>query len=238
MNFLAICQRAARECGVTVDTSTPAAVTNQTGQLRKVVDWAAEAWDDIQLKHPNWKWLRSRFTVNTVAGDDTYAGTDCTDSRLSATVTRFSKFWVFDEEGDYGITIYKQSDGVGTERELPFKSWAEFRRQYKRGTQSNGTPACCTLDPQGNLVLGPAPDAVYVVQGEYQMGKQTLAADADTPEMPSDYHLLVVYKTMEKYGQFEVAPEIFNRGVRDGGKMMTNLEEHQLPEIALAEPLA
>lgn len=236
MNFLAICQRLRQECDVA--GTGPSAVTGQTGELKRVVDWAASAWDEIQGKYPNWRWMRSRWSVNTVAGTDTYAATACTDTRLSASLARFKRWWPFDENGRSNVKIYLQSSGVGTERWISFLPWPNFLAIYRIGTQNNGVPAHFTIDPQNNLVLGPKPDGIYVVSGEYQMSKQSLAADGDTPEMPADYHMLVVYEGMKKYAGFEAAPEVYQRGAREGGVLWRQLELDQKPPPTLGEPLA
>lgn len=238
MNYLALSRRTARECGVTASSTIPAAVTSQSGELLRIVDWVAQAYAEIQAKHTEWRWLRSKFSVNTVANDDTYAGTDCADSRLAAAITRFARWLPFDENGYANVMIYKSADGIGTQRWLPFMPWANFRAIYALGTQTAAPPAFCTIDPQNNLVLGPKPDGIYVVTGEFQMSAQSLAADGDTPEMPSDFHMLVVYEAMKKYGAFEAAVEVFQRGAHEGGGMMRDLEINQLPAVALAAPLA
>ena len=94
-----------------------------------------------------------------------------------------------------------------------------------------------TIDPQRNLILGPKPDAAYTITGEYQMSAQVLAADGDTPEMPSDYHQLIVYSAMKKYGGFHSAPEVSARGITEGNALMRQLESNQRPEVTLAGPL-
>ncbi len=238
-NFLALCVDTQRECDI-VGTEI-AAVTNQTGELNRVVNWVKNAWIETQNRYstgPYWKWMRSVWTVSATVGDDTYAGTDCTDSRLSATIDRFSRWWEFDEYGRSNVRIYLTSAGVGTEHDMSFMPWASFREIYKRGTQNNGYPAHYTIDPQNNLVLGPKPDGTYTVSGEYQMSAQVLALTTDTPECPSVYHQLVVYMAMKKYAGFESAPDVMMRAVTEGNKLMRQLEANQLPAIVVAPPLA
>ena len=48
MTFLELCRRLARE--VDASGSGPSAVTGQTGENRRIVDWVASAWQDIQLQ--------------------------------------------------------------------------------------------------------------------------------------------------------------------------------------------
>ena len=235
MTYLSLCQDTRRECRVAGTSTTPSTVVGQTGRLGDIVAWVAQAYTEIQ-EAKDWNWLRSTFTVNTVANDDTYAYGDCTDSRLSAVLTRFSKWWL--RNGDESnITLYLTSAGVGGENYLTPIDWIDFRERYKRGTQTTGQQIHVAIDPQGNLVLGPKPDAIYTINGEYQMSPQTLTADADVPEMPTRFHSLIMYRAMEKYGAANGAPEVFNRGGYEGGKKVRALERNQLPDVTLNGPL-
>lgn len=235
MNFLQIVQRLGRECGMAAAASS---TVSQAGELRRLVDWVAASWEEIQNRHHNWRWMRSRFSVSATVGDDSYAYTDCTDSLTAAAISRFARWWVLDEEGYNNVKIYLTSAGVGTENLLRFIPYASFRTIYKIGTQNNGYPAHVTIDPQNNLLLGPAPDGTYTVSGEYQRGSQSFTADADEPDLPSRFHLLIVYRAMMKYGRFKSAAEVLNGGKFEGDRLMRQLEADQLPAMALAGPMA
>lgn len=234
MTFLELCQRMRSECFVT--GRGPSTVTGQVGELERLVNWTSQAYNEIQSRHVNWRWLRSTFSVNTVAGTSTYESSDCTDTRLSVSLTRFRRWWLTDELGYTNLKAYKLSDGIGTERWIPFMPWARFKAIYGIGTQNNSPLAYCTIDPQNNLVVN-KPDDVYVVSGEYQMGNQVLEEDDDEPELPGD-HMVIVYHGMEKYGAGKIAVEVFNRSQFEGGRLMRQLEGDQLPEITVGEPLA
>jgi hypothetical protein len=236
--YLQLCQALRREASIAGASGTPSAVTDQTGQMRDVVEWVKQAWTVIQNRHTNWRWLRSRFTVNTVADDDTYAYSDCTDSIASAAISRFSHWWALDEAGYSGIKSYLQSAGVAGEMWLSFLPWADFRARYRFGTQTSGTPVHFTVDPQNNLVLGPAPNAVFVVSGEYQKSAQILAANSDTPEMPSQFHDLVWLEAMRRYAGKQAAPEAMSRAIGEGNRLLRQLEVNQLPPMGFARPLA
>ena len=235
-NFLQLAQKLRQECVGPGSSAQPSAVTSQVGQLKQFVDWTADAWKDIQLRHDNWRWMRKAFTVNTVSGDDTYAYGDCTDTETAAAITRFSRWWADDEEDAF--KCYLQSSGVGTEYRLIFLPWENFKYLYKIGTQNNSQPAHVSVDHNNNIVLGPKPDGIYVVSGDYQRGVQTLAADADTPEMSAQFHDLIWRRAMELYGVRLAAPEVFQAAVREGNRTMRALERNQLPAIWLPPPLA
>ena len=235
--YLQLVQKFQRDCGVSgAQIST---VSSQTGEANRLVNWIAEIYKEIQNKYPNWRWLRSRFTVNTVADTAAYAATDCTDSIASSAITRFRRWWPLDDAGYSNVTYYLSSAGTGQEGYLPYLDWFRFRDLYMRGTQTSQQPAHFTIDPQNNLRLGPAPDDVYVVSGEYQKSAQILAANDDTPEMPSDFHDLIVYEAMMKrYAPFESAPEVYDQARLSGMALWRQLELDQLPEPCNAEPLA
>lgn len=231
--FLALAQKLQQEAEI--PGAAIAAVTGQTGQLKRLVDWVSDAWKDIQLKNPNWRWMRTGFTLNTVAGDSTYAYTDCTDVKTGAAIARFQHWWAHDRL--HPFQCYLSSSGVASEFRLRYVPWDSFRWQYRFGTQNNNVPIHVSVDDEDNLVIGPKPNAVYVVSGDFQRGVQVLAADGDTPDMPSNFHDVIVYWALEKYGANSVAAETFARAVREGRRLMRALERNQLPEVLLAEPL-
>ena len=50
--------------------------------------------------------------------------------------------------------------------------------------------------PDGRLCVGPAPDKAYVLRGQYRRKAQVLAADADTPIIPDDFHNAIVRQAL------------------------------------------
>ncbi|OIR02622.1 hypothetical protein GALL_153360 [mine drainage metagenome] len=236
--YLQLCSKTRQN--MRVSGATISTVAAQTGELKRVIDWVADAWSDIQLRYIDWRWMRSRFTVNTVASTDTYAYGSVTDSRLNALIDRFSRWIILDDRGFSNITMFLTSSGVAGERYLIYLPWSDFRYIYKRGMQSTitGVPAHFTIDPDNNLVLGPNPNDIYTVRGEYQMSPQVLSLDADVPEMPAQFHDLIMYRTMEKISTDLVAPEKLERAVKEGNRIMRALEQNQRPIIGIGGPLA
>ena len=234
MNFLQMCQRARSECAIA--GTGPADVSGQTGDLERIVNWVADSWREIQIAHPNWRWMRKGFTLTTTADDGTYAYSDAEDDEDSAAISRFSR-WLLNNDED-PPKIYLQSAGVAGQRRLSYITWNSFKFIYRAGTQNSGPPAHISVDPDNNIVLGPAPDDTYVVTGDYQRSAQELSANADTPEMPADYHMLVVWMAVEKYGFHEVAEEAIAKAQRFGPPIMRTLELNQLPPWPIADPMA
>lgn len=216
----------------TSDVGTgPSAVTSQTGELARIVTWIDNAWTELQ-QEKEWRWMRKSFTVSATSGDGDYAYTDCTDTVSLAAISRFS-YWY-----KHTFKCYLTSAGVGGEYALRWLPWDEFRRIYRYGTQTNGPPVHVSEDPTQKFVLGPKPDATYTVTGDYQIGPQVLTADGDIPEMPTRYHMLIVYEAMLKYGGHRVAPEVMMRAATEGARLRSALGRDMLPQITRGAALA
>lgn len=232
--FLALCQRAAGESGMMGSSyALPTTVVGQTGDEGQIVRWVADAWRRLQTSRRNWQWMQAEFSGNTVASTQRYAATDFSLTRFRA--------WNLDTdtEDDSGFSIYPTGD---QSRELPlrYRPWPEFYNTYLRGSAASreGHPQMFSTDPARQLVLYPIPDAVYVVRGRYWKAAQELAADADVPEMPEDYHdllwmgaLLRVASNQESWNQMQVWQ-------RDYDRLMTDLHRDQLPPLVVAGALA
>lgn len=236
--FLQLVNRLAQEAGVTGNASAVSAVTGQSGEALRLVNWVKQSHTEIQTRSENWRWMRSTFSVNTVVADDTYAYSDCTDTRLTGAISRFGQWIPFDDQGASNIKRYLTSGGVGGEMWMTNLPWSYFRSIYRLGTQNNGPSLHVTIDPQNNLVFGPKPDAIYTVSGEYQMSALEFSADGDIPEFPARFHDLVWMKALEKYGRYHAAGEVLARGQVEGGRVMAQLEADQLPDIAMGAPIA
>lgn len=237
MNYLQLCQRVRQECADV--GSGPTTVTGQTGLLGRIVSWVADSYTELQNRYavcPNWRWLRHGFTVDTVADDDSYAYGDVTDTTTSAAITRLSTWRIRD--CDDPPNIYLTSSGVGTQTPMTYIDWDTFKYIYKRGTQNASYPIHISEDPHQNLVIGPKPNGIYTVTGDYLRSAQILALDADTPEMPSQFHMIIVYRAMIRYGFREISSEIIDSAREDYRVLLRQLEQHQLDQFKLAGPMA
>lgn len=237
MTYLEQCRKLAREARITRATNIPSAVASQTGVLADVVGWVADAWKDIQNRHDNWRWMRHGFTLVTVADDPTYEFGDATDDDAGdATIERFKRWWL-DDIYDRP-RCYLQSAGVAAQYRLNYMVWEDFKHIYGIGTQTSGIPANISIDHLNRIHLGPKPNAVFVVNSDFQLGVQVLEDDDDEPEIPADYEDLVWRRAIEMYGMSSVASEVFARSQLEAGRTMRALERSQLPMIRMAGPLA
>lgn len=224
MTFLQRVARLALECGVVTPPST---VVGQTGESNRLVSWLATADEDVQRKHNEWKFMVGSFTINTVIGNGSYAGSDCV-----VPVTNL-RDWRKDS-----FKCYLSSSGVATEMPFYFIDYQEWYDIYNTGTQNNGAPVHFTIGNDMSILIGPKPNAVYVISGEYQKSVTTMVADADLPAYPSEYHMLAVYGAMMMYGSFEAASEVYQSGEKRYKAMLAEMRRTQLPRVKFGRPLA
>ena len=184
-----------------------------------MVNWTASAWDDIQLERPDWYWMRSSFTFTTVGGTRLYSPSD------AGIASRFS-MW---DTNSLRIWRLSKTDEI----ELPFLAYEDFRQSYLIGQEIQNQPLYYTIDPQLNLLLGPIPDGVSTVTGEYFKSVQSLADSADVPEMPSQFHMAVVYRALMFYARYEAAGEIYTDAQANYKRFLRRMELNQLPDVVI-----
>ena len=233
MTYLELVQRLRIESGYA--NTGPSSVAGQTGDHERAAAWIASAYTELQGRH-DWRWMRKGFTLTLSSGTDAYDYTSAIDDVTSAAITRF-KSWHFKDPWN-PPKCYLQSSGSGTEYWLTYVPWEHFRTIYKIGTQTPGAPAHITIDPNDNIVIGPEPNDTYVLSGEYNRSAQVLSANGDTPEMPSDYHMLIVYDGLKKYGLWRPAPEAVTRAHEEGRPLLRRVEKNQMFMPRMRGPLA
>jgi hypothetical protein len=226
MNFLQLCQAVAQESG-TISGTLPATVLAQTGRLLKIVTWTAEAWNQIQGEHGTWKWMRGEWDGEVLANTVRY-------TPASFDLTRH-RDWITDKTNSMGaVTIYKTSTGVSDEYPIPEIDWEDFRARYLRGTQTANRPVAYTISPAGEICFGPKADVSYTAQGEYWKSNQTLAANADIPECPTDYHMAIVWRALQLlkiHDEDTVQTKKDIDGEHD--RIMFQLRRNQLPTVRI-----
>lgn len=222
MTYLEIVQKMARESGV-ISGALPTTVVSQTGDLLKLVKFADDAWQAIQNHRNAWKWLRTEFAKPTIVGTARYTAT-------AWSLDRFAD-WRVDNPatGEYPTSIYVTATGVSDENEIVFIPWELWKSRYARGTQTNNRPNEYSISPAMEFCLGPIPDLVYTVNGEYRKGNQSLSANTDTPEMPARFHDVIVQYGLELFQGHDEAPLAYANAKSRHLMLAHNLERDQLP---------
>ena len=133
----------------------------------------------------------------------------------------------------------ESSAGAGKSGEgyLRFMEWERFYETQLRGVQTPGMPQVYSLTPDQKLIVSPPPSRFYRVRGQYRKSAQYLTADADIPEMPSEFHSIIKDAALQYIEGFDEGPRIPVTRLR----MLPNfsmLEAHQLPKVTWGASLA
>lgn len=231
LTFLQLVNRVRRECGV----SGGELLTLQSGltiEQTRFKDWVNDAWNDLQVMREDWLWMRAQFSFETGAGVQNYSLSD-----IGAT-----------DLGDWqrgSFRCYTTSVGPADEQILPFMEYQTWRNVYLYGTMrtTQTRPVVLTVMPDRTLSTGPVPDGVYTILGEYTRAPVALAADSDAPStsanpLPERFQMIVVYRAMKAFATFAVAPEIYDRAMREERRLMQQLLSYGVPTITSGPPLA
>lgn len=237
MNFLQLAQRLRQECRVS--GSGPAAVTNQVQEYQRLLDWTAEAWREIQRSNPFWRFMRRSCTCPTVNGQATYAASAFADSATATSLATTWGRWALDYDSGDSFRSYDTSAGLSSEAPLGPVDYDLWRDMYQFGANrtSYSRPTVLALAPDGSLALGPVPSAGYTIVGDYYVKPVLLADATDTPAMPEEFHMAIVYLAMTYYGVSEAAPEIFDLGQAKYDKLVSQLTRAQAPRYRTAGAL-
>lgn len=226
MNKLQLSIRLRQEVGAS--GTGPTTTLNQVGEMKRLVDWIDQSYLEIQEKRPNWNWMIDSFSFQTVAGQYEYTPTE------AGIVATFAN-WKTDS-----MRTFLTSAGVGTEQFLSPMAYRDFRDYYLFSTRrtSLAQPLQVAVAPNKNLLLGSPPVDAYTCHGEYYKLPHEMLLDADIPNIPPRFHMIIVYRAMMDYGLFEAAPEVIQRGQSGYDLMMKKLEDDQLMDVELAGPIA
>ena len=226
MNYLQLANRLRRKCRVSGSGFT----TTQGSQVEeyyRLLDWVNEAWVDIQLKRIDWLWMKKSMSFPTVSSQASY-----TVAQIGLT-----DFANWDEDS---FRTYNTVVGLNSEIEMNVITYAEWRSNYQLGAlrSSVSRPIEFAVLPDFSIGLGPVPIAGYSISGEYFKIPTELSLDADTPGMPVQYHMAIIYRAMMFYGASELAQEVYQEGEKEFALMMNRLGTTQIDDIAMPGALA
>ena len=212
MNKLILLQRLHSEASVA--GNAPTTTINQTGIIAKLVNWIDFAYEDVQNLHPTWNFLREDFSFSTTSGTQEYTATDASISDLAS--------WKTDD-----IRIYKF---ISDESQLYYVNWDLYRTTYLIGSTrtTSSRPSIISVKPNMSLILWPIPDDTYTVNGEYFKQPDIMSLDSDVPIIPSQFHMILVWRALMFYGAKMGAADIYTHGYNEYKRMLRRLEMNQL----------
>lgn len=198
----------------------PTAVTDQTGQSLRIVQWVRDAWTAIQNEHnsqqveqPHWKFLWTEWTQDVPTLSGGLFGRDVTLSGIQTPIPE-------------SMECYRKASGVSERYDLTFMNWRDNESFWRHDRTDPGPPEFWTLLPSGVLRLMPTPDELYTLKGEGYQAAQVLTNNTDTPLLPGgdSEHMVIVYRAMMDYARFEAASEVIQIAPRQYDNLMTMLQ--------------
>lgn len=210
-------------------TDVTAAVVGSTGESARLVHWINLAWNDIQIAHTDWGWMRTQMPLLATLGvnNPTYSLTQCGITNFGA--------WARDS-----FRNYQTSAGINTEVFMEYMDYDSWRNSFLYGALRSAVtrPLIISIAPDKSLCFGPIADVGYTIVGDYFTGPVQLVNATDIPSLPVQFHMAIVYKAMMYYGSFMGAPEVLQRGQESFSKMMMQLDATRLPECLLTGAIA
>lgn len=204
--YLALCQKMIRDLGMSNTIST---VVNQTGMNQKIVDWIADADEDIQTKYTDWNFLWSSHSVNTVASTREYIA--------PAALGEWdrSSFYL-----NYTLDSYQHLS------EIDYIAW---RDTYGPGTHTNSKPDSFIITPAGNIYLEPIPDDTYALTANYWATPTRFSNNTDTSAIPTRFERAILARAKIYYAEHEEFINVYELAKAEFDDVMLKLEAAELP---------
>lgn len=216
MTLLEIVKRLAQEAGIAGGATAITTVANATGEVRRVVDWAVSAWSEIQGQR-RWNFLWEQPTLTLLAGTSTIAGT--------VPEPRYVR-----ESG------WLLKPASSADQWLTFMPWGEFSNVYRRlNTDDNVT--CWTVRPDGVIAFNARVTADTDVLLERYRNPVVLATDTDTPAAPEHLHMIVVWRALVLYANFDEAGVQRQTAVEEYRALHAQMCSQCLPSLELGAPM-
>ena len=247
MTYLELVQRLSRQCGEIRSIPT---LVGATGLTRRYAEWIADAWHDLQ-NVAGWRWMRRSWTLDLAGVAEPvflYRPDQVIDDIDNLPISRFQSWRIRGRDDPPRIRrLGGDGEAQFTSTFMSFIEWGAWKSVYQYGTPYRGYPVHISIDPQNNLAIAPSPNdgAMYRVEGDYYAGPMVFTLDEEAgedidnqePDMPSQFHMLIVYDAMVHYGYQRIAQETVEEGVAYGNTIRDQLESSQSDPIQIAGPL-
>lgn len=210
MTYLELCRNYVQELGIAGGTG-PAAVTGQTGELANVIRWIRDAGIYIDNLWMDWSYLWREYDVSV-----TTSAVPMPALPANAPV----KTW---DRGSMWMSY-----GTAAARRLTYVPWDEWRVMLAGGITS-GIPSEFTEKPNRSLVLNHVPPSPLPFHAEYWRQPRALEANDDVPDLPEQWHRIIICRAAIMYGNREAAGEIISGMEAEYADTLEKLQSDQIP---------
>lgn len=223
MTFLELCQVSRQECGI--QGQGPVSVENQSGLLKRVVDWVRDADLAIQAMHIDWDFLWSSFTRDTVTGSDSVVKP--TDHAL------------------WDLESFAIDRGTEDGRPLGVISFQEWRNY--NNVKENQEPTTLCILPDNNIALSFPADDTYEIYANYWKRPVKLETNTQEPLFGSSLDRAIIervkmffFEDIESFDQLKLAKDNYEFWISEMESIYLtnhNLLNQTSPEQMVVRPV-
>lgn len=210
--------------------SGPTTLVDASNDVLRLADAISDTWLSLQLEPRNWRWMRDSGTGPAAIGQNTNTG-------ASLGFDRFGRF----RPGSRWYTV-RAFDPAAPESVWPLRWVAEhdiFVRNFMDSAFMAGPPQLWTISPAGELLVGPQPDKAYQLKADFVRAPTALVEDTDEPDMPGEYHMLLVWRALVYAGKASASAERVSNAMDRMAELWEPLLTHQAEQITFDnQPLA
>lgn len=210
MNFLELCRDFVSDVGI-AGGEGPSSTENQTGEMKNVVRWIRDSALYIDNLWRDWRYLHRIY-----------------DTATSNEFPPMPALPAFPPVKEWHRDSIYINYGTSTVRQLAFVEWDEWRVRYGSGI-TVGTPSEFTVRPDRQICLNHRPPTTINFHGEYWKRPTPLSGNAAVPDLPEDFHRLIVVRAEIYYGNREGAGEIISGAEAEYMDLLEKLESAEIP---------
>jgi hypothetical protein len=225
MNYLQLVQRLKVESGRS--GAVPDTLSGLTVNDQRLANWVADQWLEIQRRRRDWNWMRKTVTGPLQDGVGVYGSQD-----IDGGADPQSRWCV--QTDDYTITITPAAGGPP--RELTMLNYEQFQRLYLIAPPAASVPLYWSQSLAGKLLLGPVPEvgADWVIAADFFKRPTLLVGEDDEPDMPEEFHILIMWRALLELAGMDAAPEVEARARRNVQTLWADLVATQTPKLTLS----
>jgi hypothetical protein len=205
LNFLNLTKRLLQICGVAGTIST---ISNQTGELLRLVNYIEDAYQDVLNYSDHWNFLWSSFSAEV-------SGTEFTLTDLG--ITEFNRF-------DY-TTIR------GNSKPLTYLPYHEFKHTSTLGECFWNTSEVFTITPDKKIKF----NSIFTgtLSGEYYKSPSIVSTDEDIPLIPEQFQMIIVYRAAMFYAVYTAEPDKYTDAFANYDKILNRMIINETPMLTV-----
>lgn len=230
MTFLELCRNVAGRCFI---TGTVAGTVNQTGDHKRVIDKVNEAWMEIQGASDLWRFMRHRFSFDTVAGKADYTVPLVTES-IKAGGLPYIRRYLFETKS---VACWPQGQRAARTF-LGEWDFSDYEDAFVYAETQLGPPSIIAVDEDNTLWLGSIPNAIYTVSGTLQLAATPLTQPNETPLLPTELHSAIEHLAVMKLATDDNLPEVWSSASQAYDAVTKLMDRTQKDQIQWGGPLA